>query len=187
MSGAAPSSHALRVSDLPQNAETAFEIVPDKAAMTALAETLELVALRKLRFSGVVRAQGAADWQVDAKLGATVTQPCAVTLEPVTTRIDVPVTRTYLRDYVDIDAPEAEMPEDDTIEPLGQWIDPEAIMVEALSLALPEYPRADGVALGETVLTEPGQAPRRAADLKPFAGLAALKSQLENGDPDNND
>lgn len=180
MSASPPSAQALRVSDLPQNSQTAFEIVPDSAALSGLAKMLGVDALRKLRFSGVVGAQGTSDWRLDGQLGATVVQPCGVTLAPVTTRIDVPVTRLYLSDYVDPDAPEVEMPEDETIEPLGPWIDPEAVMIEALSLAIPEYPRAAGAALGETVLTEPGAQPLRDADLKPFAGLAALRSQLEN-------
>ncbi len=37
---------------------------------------------------------------------------------------------------------EAEMPEDDTAEPLPEVIDPGAVMFEALALALPDYPRA---------------------------------------------
>jgi uncharacterized metal-binding protein YceD (DUF177 family) len=118
-----------------------------------------------------------------AVLGATVVQPCSVTLDPVTTRIDVPVTRLYQREYQDIDAPEAEMPEDDTIEPLGTWIDVEAAMIEALVLALPLYPRADGAELGEAVFTTPGQTPMRDEDARPFAGLEALKSQMK-GDGD---
>ena len=70
------------------------------------------------------------------------------------------------------------MPEDDTIEPLGRWIDPEAVMLETLTLHIPLYPRSDDVALGEVVVTEPGVAPMRDEDARPFAGLASLKDQL---------
>lgn len=180
-----PSSTALRVSNLAQNGATGFEITPDAAAARAIADELGLSALRKLRFVGEVRAQGSADWVLTATLGATVTQPCAVTLAPVTTRIDVPVRRVYLRDIsYDIDAPEIEMPEDDAAEPLGQWIEPEVVMIEALSLAMPDYPRAPGVALGETVLTEPGKAPLTDEAARPFAGLADLKAQLGDDSSD---
>ncbi|MEO0379840.1 MAG: DUF177 domain-containing protein [Pseudomonadota bacterium] len=174
------SSSALRVADLAQNAATPFEIVPNSAAMSGIAETLELTGLRKVRFVGDVRAQGQADWILTGDLGATVTQPCGVTLAPVTTRIDVPVRRVYMRDFVDnSDIPEAEMPEDDETEQLGAWIDPEAVLIEALSLALPDYPRAPGVALGETVLTEPGKTPLTDEAVRPFAGLADLKAKLD--------
>ena len=42
------------------------------------------------------------------------------------------------------------------MEPLPQALDLGEVMVEALALALPPYPRAPGVELGEVVATEPG-------------------------------
>lgn len=183
MSKFLPSRAALRVADLPQNSPTAFDVQPDPAMLTDMAETLGLSGLRKLRFAGEVRGQGADDWLLTGMLGATVVQPCAVTLAPVTTRIDERVRRLYMRDYVEIDASEVEMPEDDEMEPLGNWIDPEAVMIEALSLALPMFPRAPGVGLPDTSVTEPGVAPLTDDDVKPFAGLAALKDRMK-GDSD---
>ena len=182
MSSTPPTTAALRVTQLDQNAPTHFQLLGSDIDTQALAEQLEVSALRKLRFEGQVRAVGNADWELVGTLGATVSQPCAVTLAPVTTRIDVAVRRLYLRDYEEIDAPEAEMPEDDEIEPLGTWIDPEAVMIEALSLAVPDFPRADGAELGEMVLTEPDVAPLTKEAAKPFAGLADLKSKLEGDD-----
>lgn len=175
-----PSGSALRVADLAQNASTSFDVVPDQGALSAMAEMLDLTGLRKVRFVGEVRAQGQSDWLLTGTLGATVTQPCGVTLAPVVTRIDVPVRRVYVRDYADeTDAPEIEMPEDDEVEALGAWIDPDAVLIEALSLAVPDYPRAPGVALGETVLTEPGKTPLTDEAVRPFAGLAELKAKLD--------
>lgn len=178
----APSEHAIRVADLPQNGTTEFEIRPEAPVRKALAADLGLTALRKLSFTGRIVGAGAADWRLEGHLGATVVQPCVVTLAPVTTRIDAQVERQYLRDYVDVDAPEAEMPEDDTNEPLGHWIDPEAVMLEALALHIPLYPRAEDAALGEVIVTEPGVAPMRDEDARPFAGLASLKDQLTSKD-----
>ena len=43
-----------------------------------------------------------------------------------------------------------------------------------LALALPLYPRAAGVALGDVMASPQGAAPLRDADLKPFAGLGKL-------------
>lgn len=182
MSKSPPSRAALRVADLPQNGPTAFDVRPDAEMLTALAASLELSGLRKVRFAGEIRGQGTNDWLLTGMLGATVVQPCAVTLAPVTTRIDEAVRRLYVHDYVDVDAPEVEMPEDDEIEPLGKWIDPEAILIEALSLALPMFPRAPGVELSDVSATEPGVAPLKDADMKPFAGLAALKDRMKGDD-----
>lgn len=181
----APSPSALRVSELSQNSATPFGLRPDSTQLKAIAAELGLSGLRKLSFTGDIKGVGSADWRLKAKLGATVIQPCVVTLEPVTTRIDVPVERLFVRDFVDVDAPEAEMPEDDTTEPLTAWIDPEAIMSEALALNLPLYPRAEDATLGEMVLTEPGVTPMRDEDARPFAGLAGLKDQLDKNGKDN--
>ncbi|WP_169640189.1 YceD family protein [Roseobacter ponti] len=179
-----PSDTALRVADLAQNAVTSFSLRPDTARTKQICAELRLSDLRKLSFTGSLRAEGEADWRLEAVLGATIVQPCGVTLEPVTTRIDAPVTRLFQRDFIDVDAPEAEMPEDDTTEALGRWIDPAAVMTEALVLAVPLYPRAPGAELKEAVFTEPGKKPMRDEDAKPFAGLAGLRDQLETPDGD---
>lgn len=170
---------ALRVADLPQNSATPFDLRPGADAMAALAAELGLKGLRKLRFAGEIRASGKRDWALTAGLGATVVQDCVVTLEPVTTRIDVPVSRLYAAVIETSDEEEAEMPEDDSVEPLGSHIDPAEVMAEALALALPQYPRKSDAQLGEAVFTEPGQKAMTDEDTKPFAGLANLRDQLK--------
>ena len=164
----------IRVTDLAQNSDNPFDIRPDPAAQRALAAQLGLTGLRKLRFSGTIRARGKRDWQIKATLGATVTQACVVTLAPVTTRIDRDVRRTLLANWSDPDEEEVEMTGDDTIDPLGSHIDLNAIMSEALALALPLYPRAPDADLGEAVFTKPGEIPMTREAAKPFAGLADL-------------
>lgn len=182
-----PSPHAFRVADLQRRQRATFDLRPDPGSLETLAHELGLLGLRKLTFSGEVLQHDREDWRLDATLGATVVQPCGITLEPVTTRIDTKVTRVYQSDFVQIDAPEVEMPEDDTVEALGDWIDPEAVMREALMLALPLYPRAPGAALGQAIYTEPGKAPMADEDARPFAGLAALRSRLDPDDGNEGD
>lgn len=182
MSDSTPHTHAFRVADLPQNHPARFALTPDKAEMERVAAALELLELRKLRFEGEISAQGRRDFALSGQLGATVVQACVVSLQPVTTRIDVPVQRRYLAGYQDPEGDEVEMPEDDTAEALGTHIDPAAVMVEALSLALPLYPRAGDAALEQSIFTEPGVAPMTDEAARPFAGLAALKKKLEGPD-----
>jgi uncharacterized metal-binding protein YceD (DUF177 family) len=172
----------LRVADLPQNKPTRFVLQPAAAAMSQLATELELNALRKLRFEGRVEALGKRDWKLTARIGATVVQPCVVSLEPVTTRIDQPVERMYLAQFEFPESAEAEMPDDDSTEALPEVIDLEEVMAEALSLALPQFPRKDGIELGEAVFTEPGQKPMTDEDARPFAGLANLRDALKGDD-----
>lgn len=182
MSRTPPSETALRVADLSQSAENAFSLRPDATALASIAGELDLSALRKLSFVGRIVPLGASDWVLEATLGATVVQPCVVTLDPVTTRIDQTLRRQYLADYQPVDDPEAEMPEDDNVEPLGQWIDPAMVMIEALALAVPDYPRKDNAELGKMVYTKPGHAPMTDEDARPFAGLADLQQKLKNDD-----
>jgi len=184
MSSTAPSPTALRVSSLSQSTPTAFSVRPDAAELARLAEVFELSALRKLSFEGTLQPVGAADWQLKGRLGATVVQPCVVTLDPVTTRVETQVMRVFVRDFADADEEEMEMPEDDSAERLGTWIDPAVVMEEELVLALPAYPRSEGVEAKTVRVTEPGKQAMTDEQARPFAGLAAFKDQLEAKDGD---
>ena len=182
MSKTPPSIHAFRVSDLSSNKTQRFEIRPDDAALRNIAETLELLDLRKLRFVGEFRPKGKSDWLLVAELGATVVQPCTVSLVPVTTRIDAKVQRHFMAEIETPDDEEVEMPEDDTIERLGPWLDPEVVMIEALSLEMPDYPRADSVEFDSVIHAEKGVVAMTDQAAKPFAGLSALRDKLNKDD-----
>ena len=162
----------MAVADLPARRASAFHLRPDAGQRAELARDLDLLALRKLDFRGTLAPDGARDWRLEGTLGATVVQPCIITAEPVTTRLDVPVTRRFLAQMPEPEGDESEIP-DDSLEPLGTEIDPGAVMVEALALALPDYPRASGAELGEIEAAPPGAAPLRTES--PFAALRALK------------
>ncbi|MFY0690922.1 MAG: DUF177 domain-containing protein [Paracoccaceae bacterium] len=169
----------FRVADLKPNRPVAVQFAPDTAQMKAIAELLGLDGLRKMTLKGELTATGRSDWQFKGHLGATVIQPCVVTLSPVTTRIEEDILRNFVTDWHEPEDNEIEMPEDDTTEPLGEVIDVQKIALEALALALPAYPRAEGAALGEAIFSEPGTDPMSDEDAKPFAALAALKNKLD--------
>lgn len=162
-----PPQSRFRVAHLNPRQPTPFTLAPDAGARQALADELGLTALPKLRFQGQIQAVAQDGWQVSGQLSARVVQPCVVTLAPVTTDLAEPVDRVFSPHVTAPEGDETEMP-DDTLEPLGQFIDLAAIMAEALSLALPLYPRASGAAL------EPGATDDDEPARKPFAGLADL-------------
>ncbi|MCV6824237.1 MULTISPECIES: YceD family protein [Halocynthiibacter] len=183
----AQSGNVLRVADLAQRKATPFEIIPPSDVLTAIAAELELLGLKKLRFEGKIEAQGRDDWQLTGHLGATVTQPCVISLAPVTTRVEESVERVFVKDTSEFEFEtdgeeeiEVELDGDDSREPLGKSIDLDAILIESLALALPPYPRAEGAALEETQFTEPGEAAMTDEEAKPFAGLANLLKNKEN-------
>ena len=174
--------HPIRLADLPNSRETIFELVPTAGERAAVAAELGIVGLKKLRFAGALAPVGKGDWRLTADLGATVVQECVVTLDPVSTRLDEAVTRTYLAETPEILTGEIEMPEDDTAEALPETLDLAEVMIEALALSLPLYPRKEGAALGEAVFAQQGIAPMRDEDTKPFASLAGLRENLEKKD-----
>ncbi len=178
--------HVIRLGDLSQRRDTETSIEPDAPARAAIAAKLDIRGIRKLRFRAVLTPEDSRGWRLEADLGATVVQDCVVTLEPVVTRIDEKVTRRYLADVTEPEAAEVEMSGDDTIEPLPSALDIAAVMIEALALALPDYPRAEGAGTGDLSVAEPGAEPLTDEDVKPFAGLKGLRDRLK-GDEDTAD
>ena len=181
---AAAAAHDLpslpfRVAAIAGRRSTHVRFVPDVAVRATIAAALDLLALPELSFDGEITPHGKRDLQLEGKLMAVVVQPCSITLEPVRTKIAEAVRRLYLADYAVSEAEEVEIPEDDAIDPLPEVIDAAAVVIEALALALPMYPRAPGVELGEAVFAPPGTEPLREADLRPFAGLAGLVAKAQ--------
>lgn len=176
----------FRVADLSQNKTTPFDLRPSSAFCDVLKAELGLIALRKLSFVGEIRGAGKSDWELTAKLGATVVQPCVVTLAPVTSRIDVSVERLFVAQIdvpgADSDEEEIEMPDDENADLLGSHIDVTQVMTESLALNLPLYPRTNDAELNESAFTEPGKTPMTDEDARPFAGLAGLRDKLVGDD-----
>lgn len=170
----------LPVADMPSGREISFDLVFDKDQLLEARAKLDILDVQKLRFTGKLSPRGRKDWTLEGTIGATVTQACVVTLEPVKTRIDEPVTRIFVTNWEEPDADSVvEMPEEVNEDPLGTEVDLEAIAIESVALAMPDYPRSANAALEEAVFTEPGVAPMTDQAAKPFAGLAALKEKLD--------
>lgn len=172
-------AYPLRIADLPKASRKKFEVNFNDNDVLVVAETLSAVSVRKMRITGELEPLGKNDWHLSAKVGATVTQSCVVSNDPVQTRVDVPVSITYVSGYnfgQDDDTDENEL--DDTTEPLPTEINLADIAIEAVALAIPDYPRADNVELEQQVFSEPGTKAMTDEDAKPFASLAGLKDKL---------
>lgn len=177
-----PFHHPLRSATLSTRKPTRFDLRANRDARQWIAGELALIDLPAFRFVGEIRPDGREDFTLEATLTAEAVQPCSVTLAPVTTQLTEQVRRHYIARWQEPEGDEVEMPEDDTQEPLPETIDVALVAMEALELALPLYPRAEGVSLGEAVFAAPGTTPLKDEDLRPFAGLAALKARLDGSD-----
>ena len=177
-----PLSEPFRVGSLSNRKPNRFDMKPDREMRAKIAGYLGITAVSKLRFVGEIRPKGRHDFTLQAVLEATVEQACSITLAPVVTNLHEEVVRVYLADWHDPTGEEMEIPDDDTTEALPDVIDAGHVLTEALALALPPFPRAPGASLQEAQFAAPGTAPLRDGDLKPFAGLAALKAKLEGDD-----
>lgn len=180
MSNLTPTQPVFRFNDVSARKPQRFDLTPDAHLRTRIADELGISDIRKLTFQGRLTADGKSDWLMEAELGATVVQPCVVTLEPVVTRIDKPVVRRFVAGFAaPVEGEETEMPEDETIEPLPDEINMIEILTEALTLALPDYPRSENATLETESFAAPGVTPMTDDDVKPFSGLAALRDKLE--------
>jgi len=156
-----------------------FALRPDRQARQRMAAELELVGLRRLRFVGALRAIGQGDWALQARLEATVRQACVVSLAPVVSRIEAAVRRRYLRALGEQPVPrDLEMPADTDTEPLPDCIDLEAVMLEALVLHVPLYPRAAQRAHDPSRFALAPAPDALAPEAHPFAALGGLRGRL---------
>ena len=176
-------SRILKVSSLNNTVDYEFEEVPSEDETNAMAALFDVVSIRKMRFTGAISPYEDEGWLLEGKLGVTVSQNCVVTLERIRTRLDLDVRRIFTpmaepdENEITLDASH-----NDELEPLGKEIDLGLVAMEALALAIPEYPRTERAELPESSFSPPDTGDIEEEAPKPFAGLAALKEKLSNPD-----
>lgn len=147
----------------------------------ALAEQLGIIDIASLRVNASITPVGREQWRVAGTVRAKVVQACVVTLDPVSEIVEETFDRRFTEDEnavsTDIDFDPVA---DDPPELVDTGVDVGRVAAEALALGLNPYPRKSGVAFDGVQATPPGAAPIRNEDLKPFAGLAALKKAMSS-------
>ena len=150
---------------------------------TALAAELDLIDLPSLRVEASVTPVGRDQWRVAGTIRAKVVQACVVSLNPVSTTVEETFERRFTEDENAVGSDlDFDPVGDDPPEMIKDGLDVGIVATEALALALPTYPRAQGATFEGAAVAPPGVEPIRPDDLKPFAGLAALKKTLESKD-----
>jgi hypothetical protein len=161
----APLTRIVVVGEIPAAGRT-IRIVPDPVEIAALVAELGLIDLKDLSVDLRLKPIGRDGLRVTGELTASVVQPCVVTLEPVTTRIETPVEATYAPARGDGTDPDADGPD-----PLVEGrADVGALAREFLVMAIPDYPRKAG-------LPEPDAADPPPDRASPFADLGERLSR----------
>lgn len=175
-----PWPHPLRVARLGRAQPVPFDLSADEAERTAIADFLGLLGVATLRFKGELRAEAEDAWRMTGRLTSEITQECVSTLAPVPARIDLRVSRLFVpypfEGAIDLDPEDEDDPDE-----FEDTIDPGAVALEELALSLDPYPHAQGVEPVDARAAPPGTAPLDDAELKPFAGLAALRDKMQGG------
>ena len=132
---------------------TTGEIAATDAELAAIAERLDLVALKRLALSYRLDRAGSGRLRLAGQLQADVTQTCVVTLEPVDAQLDVPVEIEFwpaaLVEEMERNAEESgnhgllDWPE----AVVDGRIDLGPVIYETLATALDPYPKRPGIKL----------------------------------------
>ena len=171
----------IELRHLVQNRGVNFNLNFSKALVYSVVQRHELIKLQKASFLGTILPLSQGDWVLTGELGASIEQPCRLTLSPVRTRIDIQVTRNFRKALL---PPlkimsDTEYTSDDNDEQLLQEIDICGIYCEVLSLELPDYPRTENVVATIIDYGPPGTTALTDAMAKPFAVLAGLKDKMK--------
>lgn len=151
-----------------------FPIEATEQECAAIAQRLRLSAVDFLK--GKLTARLSSDQQrifIGGIVAARVVQPCVVTLEPVTAEIEEKIELVFGRnapdqwpDEIDVASADEEWPEILR----GDDIDLGEIAIQAVSLGVPEYPRAQDAVFDADKIAGHGR-------ISPFAVLQGLKDK----------
>lgn len=171
-------AYILDVAALDKGRTRQIDLSFDAQWADAAKQLLDITGLAKVRLQGSLAPSSSANWEFSGHIGATVTQACVLTLEPVRTRIEEDFRRLYVAQISLPDEENMEFLGDEDEEELGDVIDLGILAQELIALNLPPYPRADGAELEQTLVGPPGAKPLSDEDVKPFAALAQMREKM---------
>lgn len=157
---------------LPEIPETGrhIELAADDQTRDSIAAAAGLSALPRLEASFDLVRHGSDGVRLAGRVTATVVQACVVTLEPVESQVDEPISLTFLADP-GLAAAQGGLQSLEADEPpellRNGVVDLGAIATEFLLLGIDPYPRKPGAVFDTPVAADPSG--------HPFAALAALK------------
>ena len=155
-----------------------FELFFSKKDTLELKKFLNLKSLKKLSMAGTIKATLFNQWDLKAKIGATIVQESVLSLKPVTSRIDKTIKRTIIkgRDEM-VETNELYLNDSDFVE---NEIDIGAIFSESLALEIPTFPKKENEVFKSKTFAGEGIVPLTEEKLSPFSVLAKLQENNPN-------
>ena len=169
----------LELRHLVQNRGVNFNLDFSEALILSLVRQHGLIKLQKASFLGNILPLGQGDWVLSGRLGASIEQPCSLTLLPVRTRIDIQVTRNFRKLLLPLSKNAFDAASSDDDEQLLKEINIFSIFCEALSLELPDYPRTENVLATIINYGPPGAEALTDHTSKPFAVLTEFRGKMK--------
>jgi uncharacterized metal-binding protein YceD (DUF177 family) len=176
-------TRSIEVDDVEDGEARLIEVTEDERA--TIARLLDLVALDRLAFAYRLKREGEGRTGLTGTLSATATQTCVVTLEPVPSTLEVPVSVEFwplrLLRQLEAKAQLEAKPDEPACHGMVDWpepvrdgtIDLGPVIYESFATALDPYPRKEGADFAWH--EEPSaESPAEKAP-GPFAALGKLK------------
>jgi uncharacterized metal-binding protein YceD (DUF177 family) len=155
-----------------------FELFFSKKDTFELKKFLNLKSIKKLSMAGTIKATLFNQWDLKAKIGATIVQESVLSLKLVTSRIDKTIKRSIIkgRDEM-VETNELYLNDSDFVE---NEIDIGAIFSESLALEIPTFPKKENEVFKSKTFAGEGIAPLTEEKLSPFSVLAKLQENNPN-------
>ena len=155
-----------------------FELFFSKKDTLELKKFLNLKSLKKLSMAGTIKATLFNQWDLKAKIGATIVQESVLSLKLVTSRIDKTIKRSIIkgRDEM-VETNELYLNDSDFVE---NEIDIGAIFSESLALEIPTFPKKENEVFQSKTFAGEGIVPLTEEKRSPFSVLAKLQENNPN-------
>ena len=171
-------SEVIRIAEIDVK-EKIFVIKATESDCKDLAERLHIPAIADVKAKLALKRTGKYLINLSGVLSCEAVQECVVTLEPVKTLNDTEFEITFSEDEQKL--PEDTVMPDLTLEPVENGvIDLGEIVAQQISIALPDYPRAEGVAFEGHIEAPEALLPPEQRTSRPFATLLQVVQQQNN-------
>ncbi len=164
-----PFSRVIKISDLNLKKNNQFIINLLKKEIVSLVKFLDIRSLNLFKcIVNLVYSKG--EWEINGEVTINCTLQCVISLEDLSFKFKIPIKR-YLSSNLNLQSKKIINYENINcdIDPLTENIDLGDIISEEIYLALPKYPKKNGVKLKNILITEEN------SEFNPFKKLENLK------------